>query len=535
MVVQAVQDIKTQRQSCQALAEKAVQMVLMLADELTRGNFNPDMQKRIATFSGELTKIHASILPYTQYPWFRYVWEKTSISDVINDGLARLDECTRHFQLFLMDLVRLSRFRHPNVPDLIGRSVEEAKAPFAVFSEINPISLRDMFLHYKQADPIEGFMFALSVMQGVASAIHHLSGDLNIGPKDLEACMKIRNLAFSGSGKVVVGYGLILSGPSTSYNLDLSRWLIHHFWYLTHEILYGAAEPIDDRNWDSIQSTLDKHIQPLPTLVGYDSPDFPFIARRLSGILNQLEALKRFSGQRLTYPDIRRELLRAPLAHLCFVYRPQIAIDVALGDIGYMNGGSFVRLTNIREDVAFVTVLNGNPDYVRSAPPLIQSERLKDGTFKHTFSNPIHSNIVRQGDAEHIEDIPTVWQHFLRRAPGIASRVEGLQAEDLILVANIQNGWRGTRLQCKPEEHLDPTKPFTADFVEPLELPEGREWGTWVVAGVEMKDPLCELEHKWTMTPTGHCIKIRTTRYVQRIEFMQSCRSDYVTVPVDSA
>ncbi|KAG8871785.1 hypothetical protein FRB98_000493 [Tulasnella sp. 332] len=499
MIVQAAQNIKTQRQSCADLAEKVVQTVVMLADELTHSSFDANMYTRIATFSEELKRIYASIQPYTRCIWRHYFWEKTTLRSVISEGMIRLDECARNVQmlnlyrmsenlvteiaviaggevrweacmeqtlgtpnlrlcnavlvnrtgqprvvikrypqayderLLLEDLARLARFRHPNTPALIGKSAREAATPFAVFRELNLISLHDMFLRYMETSPAEGFMFALSIMQGVASAIQHLSWDLNFGTKDLEACMNIGNLALSGSGKVIVGYGYLLSTPGTSYNQDLSRWLILHFWRLTNEMLYGSAEPFNEDNWDTMQSKLDKHVQPLPTLVAYDCPDFPFIERRLSGILNQLEGLRRFSTRELTYPDIRRELLRTPSAHLCFVYRPKKPIDVALGDIGYMKGGSFVRLANINEDFAFVTVKNGNADYVRSAPPSIRSERLVDGTLKHTFFNPIHSNIVRQGDAEGIEDIPTIWQHFIRRAPEIASSVVGLRAEDLIL------------------------------------------------------------------------------------------------------
>ncbi|KAG8851118.1 hypothetical protein FRB96_009459 [Tulasnella sp. 330] len=593
MIVQAVQDIRSQRQACGGLAEKVAKMVLAMAEELAHGGLNENMQKRIATFSGELKKILTSILQYKDYKWYRHFLEKSSISETVSDGIARLDECARNFQmvgmldlhkmlesaartrqetnnyqqailaqqedvattmrsvekvvrqmsvivqpvveevmasLLLEDLARLSRFRHPNMPVLIGRSARQASSPFAVFKELTLASIRDMFLRCMESSPAEGFMFALSIMQGVASAIHHLSDDLSIGTKDLEACMNIENLVLSGSGKVIVGYGLILSGASTSYNLDLSRWLIRLFWRLTNEILYGNADPIDDQNWDSMQSKLDKHIQPLPTLVAYDCPDFAFITRRLSSILNCLEALRRSSTRELSYADIRRQLIRTPSAHVCFVYRPQTAIDVALGDIGYMNSGCFVKVCNIREDVEFETVLNGNVDYVRSSPPIIQTGTPSGGTIKHTFHNPIYCNIVRQGKSKHIKDISNIWPHFISRAPKIAAGIAGLLAEDLILIANIQNGWRGTRLQCKPEEHFDPTKPFTADFVESLELLEGQNWGTWVVAGIEIKDPLCKLKKQWTMTETGHCIQMEVNRYAQRIEFMQLSRSDFTPI-----
>ncbi|KAG8851141.1 hypothetical protein FRB96_009482 [Tulasnella sp. 330] len=641
MIVQAVQDIRNQRRSCEGLAEKAVKMVLAMSEELAHGGFNADMRKRIAAFSEELKRILTSILPYTHYKWHRHLLEKTSINNVISEASAGLDECARNFQfvgmldlhkmlekaartreetnnyeqailsrqediattvrsldmavremstmvqpvveetavftqtdlqwescidqtlgrpcfrlctavlvnrigqprvlvkcypseyderLFLKDLARMSRLRHPNVPNLIGRSVRQAAAPFAVFSELTPIHLRDMFLRSMERSPAEGFMFALSVMQGISSALYHMSSDLNVGTKDLEACMKIGNLALSRSGKVVVGHGLLLSGPSTSYSLDLSRWLILRFWNLTNEVLYGSPDPINDQDWDSMQSTLDKHIQPLPTLVAYDCPDFPFITRRLTSILNPLDALRRSSTRELTYADIRRQLIRTPLAHLCFVYRPQTAIDVALGDIGYMDGSSFVKVANIEDDVTFDTILNGNVDFVRSAPPGVETERLGDDAVKHTFHSPVYCNIVRQGKSKHIKDILGVWPHYIRRAPEIAAGIVGLRAEDLILVANIQKEWRGTRLQCKPEENLDPTKPFTVDFIEPLELPEGREWGTWVVAGVEIKDPLRKLESKWTLMETGHCIEMKVARYAQRIEFMQLSRSDYAHI-----
>lgn len=132
----------------------------------------------------------------------------------------------------------------------------------------------------------------------------------------------------------------------------------------------------------AIRRELDKHIHPLSTLIAYDCPNFAYMTRRLTGILGPLSDLERASDQELTYSDIRQQLLRAPLAHLCFVYRPHKAIGVSLGDVGYMNGDAFVKLANIEHDVGFSTVLNGNVDYVHSAPPDIQSERLGDGAVR---------------------------------------------------------------------------------------------------------------------------------------------------------
>ncbi|KAG8875694.1 hypothetical protein FRB97_004797 [Tulasnella sp. 331] len=588
-----------------------------------------DMLKRIDGFYQELKAILMSIQPYTEYKWFHHYWRKTTISDVVSAGTARLDECARNFQivgvielnrmlesaastlqeqkhfqdallgrleehhetaraaldevrkisdriqpttgglvdlgqidieweacldrtndhpatqlcsavlvtqvgeprvivkayppafdeqLFLQDLKRLSNLRHPNVPHLIGRSARNAEAPFAVFKEVNAVSLHDRFLRSMKCSAVDGFMFALSVLQGTASALQYMTGHLKLGTKDLKACMEIGNLGLSRTGKVVVGHGLILSGPTTSYDGDLSKWLMRHFWCLTNEVLYGEEEPIDDCDWIAMRNRLNTHVHALSTLVAYDCPDFNYMTSRLTSILQSLEDLRRSSDQQMIYSDIRQQLLRAPRAHLCFVYRPFEAIDVSLGDIGYMDGNSFVRLANIKDDVAFHTVLNGNVEYVHSAPPDIRMEKLGDG---------IVNNVVRQGNAEHIDGIPSLWPHFIRRAPAIALGAKGLRPEDLILIASIQKGWRGTRLECKPDGHLNPDASFLADFIEPCELPAGREWGTWVVDGFEIRDPMRKMETEWTMTPNGHCVKMKMTKYAQRIEFMQLSRSDY--------
>ncbi|KAG8870139.1 hypothetical protein FRB97_000272 [Tulasnella sp. 331] len=131
-----------------------------------------------------------------------------------------------------------------------------------------------------------------------------------------------------------------------------------------------------------MQNKLEKHVHSLSSLAAYDCPDFTDVLRRLTSILNPLDGLRRSSTRDLTYPDIRRQLLRIPSIQLCFFYRPQTAMDVALGDIGYMSGARFVRVANIKEDVAFETALNAKGDLVRSAPPLFQNKKLGNHAIK---------------------------------------------------------------------------------------------------------------------------------------------------------
>ncbi|KAG8851134.1 hypothetical protein FRB96_009475 [Tulasnella sp. 330] len=396
------------------------------------------------------------------------------------------------------------------------------------------MSLRDAFLSAMQKSPVEGFMFALSMMQGAASALQYLSGELRIGTDDLKSCMQVTNMRLSPRGKVVVGHGFILSPPTQFDVSDLSKWLIRHFWCMTMEVLYGDVDAIKPDNWSSVQS-IEKHVHPLETLVAYDCPNFVFMTKRLTDILTPLEGLRRCSGGELTYLDIRTQLLRAPQVDLCFFYHPPEPMEVSLGDIGYIDAGgsSFVRLSNIGDDVPITAVPNESVEYVTASPPHHHSEHMNDGTMRHKFYNPIHVSIVRQGEARNVKDIVSLWPHFIRQAPKLAekARQAGISPEDLILITAILKGRRATRLEFKPESHYSQAMPpFEAEFLERFDDSYGANWGTWVVSGTEVKDPTRKMETEWTLTPTGHRVKMRISRYRQRIEFMQMSRSDYAPI-----
>ncbi|KAG8875696.1 hypothetical protein FRB97_004799 [Tulasnella sp. 331] len=326
------------------------------------------------------------------------------------------------------------------------------------------MSLRDAFLSAMQKSPVEGFMFALSMMQGAASALQYLSGELRIGTDDLKSCMQVTNMRLSPRGKVVVGHGFILSPPTQFDVSDLSKWLIRHFWCMTMEVLYGDVDAIKPDNWSSVQS-IEKHVHPLETLVAYDCPNFVFMTKRLTDILTPLEGLRRCSGGELTYLDIRTQLLRAPQVDLCFFYHPPEPMEVSLGDIGYIDAGgsSFVRLSNIGDDVPITAVPNESVEYVTASPPHHHSEHMNDGTMRSVVA-------------------------FLAMPP------------------------------------------FEAEFLERFDDSYGANWGTWVVSGTEVKDPTRKMETEWTLTPTGHRVKMRISRYRQRIEFMQMSRSDYAPI-----
>jgi hypothetical protein len=129
-----------------------------------------------------------------------------------------------------------------------------------------------------------------------------------------------------------------------------------------------------------IRSNLKRDVHALTTLVAFDCPNFPYMTERLTTLL---ESLKAVPEGRLTYPEIRRHLLRVPFAHLCFFYNPPEPVDVALGDIGYFFGNSFIKLENIEDDLTFKTVLNGRTEYVHASPADLRSDKMEDGSIKY--------------------------------------------------------------------------------------------------------------------------------------------------------
>jgi len=55
------------------------------------------------------------------------------------------------------------------------------------------------------------------------------------------------------------------------------------------------------------------------------------------------------------FRDIRQAVLG--LESLAFIYRPREALDIEIGDVGFMEDGRFVVLSNIRDqlDIQYVT------------------------------------------------------------------------------------------------------------------------------------------------------------------------------------
>jgi hypothetical protein len=86
----------------------------------------------------------------------------------------------------------------------------------------------------------------------------------------------------------------------------------------------------------------------------------------------------------LTYSDIRKELFKIPHITPSRLFLPNVPIDIAFGDVGYMKDDFFVKLDNMRE--AFTDqAIKGCHDYLTASGPYI-SEDLGDGVIRLVYS-----------------------------------------------------------------------------------------------------------------------------------------------------
>lgn len=137
---------------------------------------------------------------------------------------------------------------------------------------------------------------------------------------------------------------------------------------------------MNGRNNTVAVKTVERNLQPLETLVAYDCRDFTFLNERLTGILESLSSFQQDGT--LNYSRIRSELLRAPDAELTFFFHPPEPLDVTLGDIGYMDGNSFIKLYNVEHDIPFSPRRGAGVEYIASSSEYTSVEVVEDGTIQ---------------------------------------------------------------------------------------------------------------------------------------------------------
>lgn len=126
------------------------------------------------------------------------------------------------------------------------------------------------------------------------------------------------------------------------------------------------------------------HLYPFTSLVAF-LPTFCDLLKRLTGLQESLS--KPYKSGTLTYRTIRSNMLRLKGLSLSHMYYPPSPLDITIGDVGYMEGNTFVKLHNIREDYLGgdhpFDVYDGSQfDYVRCSSPFV-TDSTENGTLRY--------------------------------------------------------------------------------------------------------------------------------------------------------
>ncbi|KAG9036531.1 hypothetical protein FRB95_008586 [Tulasnella sp. JGI-2019a] len=383
------------------------------------------------------------------------------------------------------EIKRIKELWHPHLPQLLGRSLPKADRPFLVLSDYTERNVRNDLEPKLLKDPVGGFMAALEVLEGVASAMNYLREQPGMGIAALNACSQVPTFRLGTSGQVLVGHGLFYSEPWTGdpvTSASPDNLLINRFWRITMELLYGDENAIDWGDWNSIQ-TAAPHVQPFLTLTSFDCPSFECLSERLTGLLGSLES--RLMDGSLNYSQIRTAMSAIPGVDLDYLYLPPIPLDVALGDIGYIKGDTFVKLYNIQQDIPFDPV--PYPGYFRASGDFT-TEKLANGDIMHTFTSPVFIQILYRDRSEACPGTMRFLSYFIKNARAIHERYcvdLDVDVTELILITNSYYDRRFATYEAR-------MKPEHAEYPLPdVRLIEQKQstWANMGEMGVRVKCP----------------------------------------------
>ncbi|KAG9006146.1 hypothetical protein FRB94_012265 [Tulasnella sp. JGI-2019a] len=381
---------------------------------------------------------------------------------------------------FENEIKYIKGFWHPHLPQLLGRSVPTAKLPFLVLSDYTERNVRSDLEPKILKDPVCGFMAALEVLEGVASAIHYLRDQPGVGIAALNACCQVSTFRLGPSGQVLLGHGLDYSEPwteDTGISVVPDNMLIHHYFLVMMELLYGDENAIDWGNWNSIQTTA-PHVRPFLTFASYDCPSFNCLSERLTGLLRSLEP--RLLDGTLDYPQIRAAMSAIPGIELGYFIFPPTPLDVALGDIGYIKGDTFFKLHNIQDDIPFDPA--PFPGYFRASGDF-KTEQLANGDIMHTFNSPVFIQILYRDRSEMCPSTLPALPYLIQNARSIYDKFcvdPDVDVTELILITELYYDRRFAtyEAQVKPEHVGDPLPDVR--LIEHKDRMPGQTWAEWV-------------------------------------------------------
>ncbi|KAL0957951.1 hypothetical protein HGRIS_000132 [Hohenbuehelia grisea] len=439
---------------------------------------------------------------------------------------------------FRKEVKKMQKMTHPNLHRILGISPPQSTAPFVVLSEYAHNDVYDFLDTNLKKDKVTSFMITLKILQGIASGLEFLRCLSTLSKDEIEECAKVTNFVLTSEGQVVIGHNLVTTcwGGKEDYQKDratsdsLGEWLKTIFYTLIVQFAYGSHRQ-DYANWDWVMARGDdgrknnRHLRYLQTFACYLVPTIKETSDHFDTVLEALEG--QWERQELTFPAIRKAVMRERGS--AFVYRPKVAINACVGDVGYMDEqGTFRLLTNVTRRAEFQVKLRdlsgltsntsfseGTPDgsgKLRSVlfytpdnrPSHCRTDHDELQSISHKFFNTFSASVRRQSTSQCITDPRDAWRFLLDNAVQLcndhADQYPNLKIEDLILVIGTQRDLRYMYLDRREESESskpsqDLSKDLNIDFVEYETPSPDLPWGYWVVedgSGIEFTDWRCK-------------------------------------------
>ncbi|KAG8907097.1 hypothetical protein FRB99_005352 [Tulasnella sp. 403] len=328
---------------------------------------------------------------------------------------------------------------------------------------------------------VDGFMAALSVMQGVAAALEFYRRDMLVGLATLQECIRMPSLRLSNTGSVIVGQNVIVSDyflSNRNANGDLNMWLKDQFNDLTFQLLFGDVDAVKWDDWNSVRNAA-PHLRPLMTFVAYDCPTFTFMSQRLSKLLEGLE--HPHQSKTLDYRTIRAHMLDSERICQNLYWYPPKELDAVIGDVGYVkNGQDFVRLCSVKGEVDF-KVNRYDPQLLTAGEGVTKDAGY--GIVAHEFKDVPYAKVTRWDAHEYVETSTPLWRYLRDKAPEILAKYgagHNIRVTDLILVGGVFGQRRFATFEFKGRTDTDAPSapPPSVRFVEDTNTTQG-EWGRW--------------------------------------------------------
>jgi len=417
---------------------------------------------------------------------------------------------------FVRDLSRWREQTSPYLMQLIGRSSKEAKLPYLVFTGVIPQDVRSFMRDQHLRAPMTGFISTLKMIEGLASACEYLGNSGLVTTGELSQSTQLSNLMLNTEGKIIVGRNMLdaVENTAISSQVPSDMWMKDHLVENGMKLIFGRA--INFADWQEVAGfTGMPYLRALVKYIAfYTNYSMVDMVNNLQDLYRRLQDQQMELGP-LTFQQIRAAMMESPVINHNHVFRPPTHVDVALGDLGYIDTQTgtpvFVKLANFLHELGHhvyhdpLTVISASPD------PCWEMCQNPDGSCCYTFKYPQYIHIRRLHSSTFLQDHKHAWQFLIDNASMLEEKFckgQGLTLHQLILVVGIEEELRRAYLEvCHDLE-----QPDTIEAIHFHEdgTPTTTAWGHWSLSPDSLENEFSS-EH----------FSIRFTRYPQNIAFAQ--------------